>query len=349
MDALLACLKSLRGLDPLMPSPFGVALLECVWDSVLPDKKSLARFLIGEGLEHLLALLDQGSKSQRPVILSMLADIMENPKAHPFFHDWRSHADRDTAAHMLLRLWAEEDALRGMTDGDGQLANTMRPLAGTSKRSKWVPAESIAYGSISPGKKETMTLLLEASTGDSLLAKIYSVFRLLGFDRFPYLSPQDKAQLAVVEKYLKFRQGEVWQEIAAELEASGLRPTAPDRERLASGIELCEHLAAAVRDAQGSILGSHQDTLRAAEAKFFEDMKAQKRLEHEMRFLGADKTAMNLSELRAAKAKKEAMLEKSAATFKYDDTGLDADLAAAASGAANATRLATPPFGPVVR
>jgi len=34
--------------------------------------------------------------------------------------------------------------------------------------------------------------------------------------------------------------------IAAHFDASGVRPTAPDRERLASGIELSEHLAAAV-------------------------------------------------------------------------------------------------------
>eukprot|EP00983_Pelagomonas_calceolata_P025573 803311-Pelagomonas_calceolata.AAC.1 len=47
-------------------------------------------------------------------------------------------------------------------------------------------------------------------------------------------------------RYVKFKQGEIWVAIASNFEASGIRPTAPDRERLTSGIELSEHLATAV-------------------------------------------------------------------------------------------------------
>lgn len=71
--------------------------------------------------------------------------------------------------------------------------------------------------------------LLEAVPGEALLCKVYAVFRVCGFDTFTYLDAPDQAVLAVVEKYIKFRQGELWQEIAAEFEASGMRPTAPDR------------------------------------------------------------------------------------------------------------------------
>ena len=85
--------------------------------------------------------------------------------------------------------------------------------------------------------------------------------------------------MCLVDKFVKFRQGGVWQEIKAEFEASGMRPTAPDRERLSSGIELSEHLAKAVREAQSVILNRHKDKLREVEGKFFEDMRAQKKLE----------------------------------------------------------------------
>lgn len=51
----------------------------------------------------------------------------------------------------------EEDALRGMTQ-DGVLANTARPLAGLEKRTRWLPAESVAYGNVSPAKKEMLTV-----------------------------------------------------------------------------------------------------------------------------------------------------------------------------------------------
>lgn len=55
-------------------------------------------------------------------------------------------------------------------------------------------------------------------------------------------------------RYVKFKQGEVWSAIHAEFEATGMRPTAPDRERLASGIELSQSLARAVREAQAAVL-----------------------------------------------------------------------------------------------
>jgi hypothetical protein len=58
-----------------------------------------------------------------------------------------------------------------------------------------------------------------------------------------------------------------------------MRPTAADRERLAAGIELCEHLAQAVREAQRSVLDRHVGSLKDQEIKFFEGMQAQRKLE----------------------------------------------------------------------
>lgn len=52
----------------------------------------------------------------------------------------------------------EEDSLRGITGPDGMLANTARPLAGLGKRTKWLPPENVAYGNMSPAKKETLSV-----------------------------------------------------------------------------------------------------------------------------------------------------------------------------------------------
>ncbi len=38
------------------------------------------------------------------------------------------------------------------------LANTARPLAGLGKRTKWLPPENVAYGNMSPAKKETISV-----------------------------------------------------------------------------------------------------------------------------------------------------------------------------------------------
>lgn len=85
-------------------------------------------------------------------------------------------------------------------------------------------------------------------------------------------------------RYVKFRQGEVWVAIRDEFEASGLRPTRPDRERLASGIELAERLAIAVRDAQAALLAKELGAAAQKEAALFEGMRAQRKLEQEARF-----------------------------------------------------------------
>jgi hypothetical protein len=39
-----------------------------------------------------------------------------------------------------------------------------------------------------------------------------------------------------------------------------------------------------VRDTQGTILGRHLDSVKAAEQRFFDDMRAQKKYEQETRF-----------------------------------------------------------------
>lgn len=66
----------------------------------------------------------------------------------------------------------------------------------------------------------------------------------------------------------------------------GTRPgPAACRARLASGIELSENLAVAVREAQARLLGRAQEGAKAVEAKFFDGLRAQRKLEEEYRFL----------------------------------------------------------------
>lgn len=69
----------------------------------------------------------------------------------------------------------------------------------------------------------------EAVSGEALLSKLYAVFRVAGFGAFNYIDDPDRATLAVVEKYVKFKQGEVWQTIQDEFQAEGMKPTEPDR------------------------------------------------------------------------------------------------------------------------
>lgn len=161
------------------------------------------------------------NRGHRVVVLSVLCDLLENPRAHPFFHEWRSSRNQQTAAHLLLKLWGEEDALRGIT-ADGLLTNTQHPLAGTGKAAQWVPAETITYGGLlelsgtngsaqkgggaggmaGDGRGSAVDAMLAASSGEPVLAKLYGCFRLLGFSNFGYMEAADAAQLTLVEKWV---------------------------------------------------------------------------------------------------------------------------------------------------
>ncbi|KAG2499310.1 hypothetical protein HYH03_002888 [Edaphochlamys debaryana] len=318
VSVLAGCVAKLKGLDPLLPAPYAVAVLDCVWAAVVPDRKSAARFLVEQGMDLLLNHLESGNKGHRPIVLRVISDLLENPRSHAFFHDWQSDLNKQSAAHLLLSIWMEEDSLRGMTGHDGLLANPGRPLAGLNKRTKWLPPENVAYGNMSPAKKETLSTLFDNMHSEIVLAKIYGVFKLLGFDACPYLDPKDHAILAFVEKYAKFRQGEVWRAITEEFAATGMKPTAPDRARLESGIDLSEALAAAVREAQSRLLGRAQEGSRAAEAKLFEGMRQQARLEAEYRTIQMqEKTPLTLAEMRRAKEQKAAMLKNSLQSFQF--------------------------------
>jgi hypothetical protein len=193
--------------------------------------------------------MQSGNRGHRSVLLSLLCDLLENPRSHSFFHEWRSSRNQQTAAHLLLSIWGEEDAARGLTV-DGLLANTQRPLDGTGHRTRWIPSEAIAYSSImaattipphedrasggtlasaattasvrnstavqqqvmnsstggalssggSQGRAAAVATMLSAASGESVLAKIYGCFHLLGFGNFGYLPPTDTAVLTLVEK-----------------------------------------------------------------------------------------------------------------------------------------------------
>ncbi|GLI68965.1 hypothetical protein VaNZ11_013493 [Volvox africanus] len=323
VGVLLTVLARLRSLDPLLPAPYAVAVMDCIWASVVPDRKSTAQFLVSQGLDRLLNHLETGNKGHRPVALRLLSDLLENTRSHPFFHEWMSDNNKQTAAHLLLSIWMEEDTLRGMTGPDGLLSNPSNPLAGMEKRTKWLPPENVAYGNMSPAKKEVIAMM-DNLNGEVVLAKIYGIFKLIGFDSCPYLDQRDHATLAAVEKYAKFCQGDVWRSIQADFEATGIQPTAPDRLRLESGIELSVSLAMAVREAQARLLGRAQDTLKAAESKLFDGLRAQAKLEAEYRFIQLqERTPLTLAEMRRAKEQKATMLKNSLQSFQFQQPDED--------------------------
>lgn len=64
----------------------------------------------------------------------------------------------------------------------------------------------------------------------SLCPQVYSCIAQVGFDAVaPLLVADQLAVLAVVKQYVRFRQGEVWQDISAAFKSEGLQPSDEDR------------------------------------------------------------------------------------------------------------------------
>lgn len=53
-----------------------------------------------------------------------------------------------------------------------------------------------------------------------------------------------------IEKYLDLRLGEVWKDMAMELESENVRPTSPDLESINNNINACHTLSVALQKSQ---------------------------------------------------------------------------------------------------
>ena len=82
--------------------------------------------------------------------------------------------------------------------------------------------------------ERTHASLCVMDVADNMRAKIYSLCSRLDFRAVPdSISVEDRATIVLIERYMDIKTGEIWREIASELESEGTRPVAYDREGLA--------------------------------------------------------------------------------------------------------------------
>jgi hypothetical protein len=65
---------------------------------------------------------------------------------------------------------------------------------------------------------------------DNMRSKIYGFFCKLGFSELPGLHEEDFVTLCIIENFLDFKMGEIWQEIMTELEMENVKLIPPDSE-----------------------------------------------------------------------------------------------------------------------
>lgn len=107
---------------------YAVSILDCLWNSILGNRKSESVFLDNEGLFVLLEFLEVCDDMHKKMALSSLSYLIENPKATPYFSDWNSGKSMINATELLIKIFNKEDLRFQVKYDEGIIVNKTRPL-----------------------------------------------------------------------------------------------------------------------------------------------------------------------------------------------------------------------------
>lgn len=105
-----------------------VAVLDCLRNSVVGNKKNEARFSHEEGVDALLEVVEVAPMLIRIQSLRLLGDILANSRLVPFALAWRSMKSMRSAGQLLAHAWMDEEARLDTRRDVGVLSNLWDPL-----------------------------------------------------------------------------------------------------------------------------------------------------------------------------------------------------------------------------
>lgn len=279
-----------------------LATVGAIWCCIVGATLNEDQFFEGEGIFLLLDLLEGAARNMHNLIMGCLTDLCENPKAVSHLVTWRGKSDQ-TVGKLLIRIWKEEEKELGVVrKEDGTIADPTKPLIG-------VLQESAGVTSL-PANSPSQAIV---DISENMRAKIYAVLCKLGFEDLQGLSAEDQVTLCIIERYMDFKQGEVWNEITDELKQEGVRPVTPDEEALAVIGRASQELASLVVDLQVEILESESQHDLLEEQELYSQIKenhkqAEGTIEKWQDYV--DRTS-NYEVLKSAKKLQEMSIEKS--------------------------------------
>ncbi|XP_029919743.1 cilia- and flagella-associated protein 69 [Myripristis murdjan] len=279
-----------------------LSTVDCVWSCIVGCYTTEDYFLVKEGVFLLLDLLHSSPRNVHGVVLATLLELCDNPKTVSHILGWRD--DRGgTAPRLLLQLWREEEAELGVSrDGNGAIADPKRPILGCYQ------AEDAPLSF--PANRPSAAVM---DVSENLRSKIYSIFCKLGFQDLPGLSANDYVTLSIVNRYLDFKVGEVWEEISRELVLDGVRPVTPDKETLDTISKISEDTARRVAAEQASFLQQQNDKDISEEMLMYTEMRSHRKKQELIAKLWDDYVAKtsNYKILQEAKAQRDKHAESS--------------------------------------
>ncbi|KAH6572234.1 hypothetical protein BASA60_006735 [Batrachochytrium salamandrivorans] len=251
-----------RSADPVEQESVILAVVECIWGSVSGNYINEDMLFQNEGVVFLLDILEVATTKTRRHVLGCLLDLLENPKCIYHVLQWRMHRNvHKGIEHLLIEIWNSEEAELGVSQGPfGFIDPTNNtPLHGTKQKLKGTKLEG--GGAIH-------------EIQENMRAKVYSMFSKLGFDRFhETFSINERVKLALISKYLDFKIGEVWIEIADELGFEGIRPVSPDQDCIDTVRSVLQTKYDSVYQRQTEIQRQSDEMKHKQELAFYDELK----------------------------------------------------------------------------
>ncbi|XP_039920045.1 cilia- and flagella-associated protein 69-like isoform X2 [Hirundo rustica] len=236
--------------------------LDCLWSCVIGSYIAEDSFIEKQGIFLLLDLLALKEKNLCNIILGILVEFSDNPETTSHMNIWRGKRDQ-TAANLLIQLWRQEELDLGVRrDKDGKIVDIRRPIATSfQKQQKVIPV---------PASCPSFAIM---EISESIRAKIYSLFCKLGFENLPGLSAKDFVTLAIIQRYIDFKIGEVWSEICAEIKEE-FKPVTSDERNLELILKVSENTGKAVIALQNEVLERHLHHEIQEEEKMYKEIQA---------------------------------------------------------------------------
>ncbi|KNE54639.1 hypothetical protein AMAG_00600 [Allomyces macrogynus ATCC 38327] len=211
-----------------------IAVLDAIWSAVCGCRHNEESFLEASGVYKLLDLLTHGERAVQSHVLSLVLELLENPKSRRHLVTWSSSKYRNSV-ELLLELWRKEQVTlkfdRALNALDEMKANLCGKIFG-------------------------------------ILSHIgFDAFRA-------QLCESNQRLLLNIERYLDFKVGVVWEEITYELASEGIRPVSPDARVLSEIKTAVQQKEASIASMQAELARKFADQEREREGHFFDEFMA---------------------------------------------------------------------------
>jgi hypothetical protein len=232
---------------------FILVVLDCLWNSVVGNKRNEEQFIELEGLSTLFELLEQSDEIHIKIILTCIASLVDNKRSFTYFIQWKSNnsANNLDAIRLLINIYRQEDKKYGVKYENGILKTSIgRPInpltsyyirklqrnekeESEKKRSKIKKtarknlsneeilkdeADSSIYRTEDFVESYLNHKIADITKSFDLRETIFSIFYRIGFNNIIINSSEDKQTFVIIKMYPVFKNLENWRDIVEELE-----------------------------------------------------------------------------------------------------------------------------------